>query len=87
VGNSGATLPDVARPRRVRVARGFGSSTAFVDAGATVAAPRDYLGGKPETVERRYWFAWDSSQSARLVKPTITASIQYWERIASFASS
>jgi hypothetical protein len=34
-----------------------------------------------------YAFAWDSSQRARLVKPTITASIQYWERTASLAWS
>ena len=33
-----------------------------------------------------HWFAWDSSHRARLVKPTMIASIQYWERTASFAS-
>jgi hypothetical protein len=38
-------------------------------------------------VSHPYRFAWASSQSARLVKPTITASIQYWERTASLASS
>jgi len=32
-------------------------------------------------------FDCESSQRARLVKPTITASIQYCERTASFASS
>jgi hypothetical protein len=34
----------------------------------------------------RYWLPWESSQSARLVKPTITASIQYCERTASLTS-
>jgi hypothetical protein len=32
-------------------------------------------------------FACDSSQSARLVNPTMIASIQYWERTASRALS
>jgi hypothetical protein len=34
-----------------------------------------------------YAFDCDSSQRAKLVKPTITASIQYWERTASRALS
>ena len=37
--------------------------------------------------EEHQAFADDSSHSARLVKPTITASIQYCERTACFASS
>ena len=31
----------------------------------------------------RHWFTADSSQRPRLVKPTITHSIQYCERVAS----
>src|SRR5205823_275638 len=33
--------------------------------------------------ERAHWFTAESSQRPRLVKPTITTSIQYWERVAS----
>ncbi len=42
----------------------------------------DSLAIAPRALER-HWFACASSQMASVVKPTITASIQYWERTAS----
>jgi hypothetical protein len=38
-------------------------------------------------IERGQAFDCDSSQRARLVNPTMIASIQYWERTASLALS
>jgi len=37
--------------------------------------------------ERTHAFACERSQRARLVKPTMTASITYCERVAAFARS
>ncbi len=50
--------------------------------GATFTPARSH----PAASARRYAPARASSQSASDVKPTITASIQYWERTASRAS-
>jgi hypothetical protein len=57
--------------------------------GGTLPAPLPYpagLGRWPAVVGLA-GFAWDSSHRARLVKPTITPSIQYCERTASRARS
>jgi len=38
--------------------------------------------GERDPDEHRHWFAWDSSHNPKVVKPTITASIQYWDWVA-----
>jgi len=53
--------------------------------------PRDDAGAQGErpvpSMPEAHAFASDRSQSARLVNPIMTASIQYWERAATWARS
>ena len=43
--------------------------------------------GEGDPDEHRHWFACDSSHSPKVVNPTITASIQYWDWVATRAFS
>jgi hypothetical protein len=52
-----------------------------------LAHPPDCRTGRGGGSSGQPWFASDRSQSASDVKPTITASIQYWERTATRARS